>query len=161
MSNSEPVTPKSDSTQGKSPQDTTQPFQEWAGKIRHWVCLWKNSFREGKWPLKSFFQVTLRDISPNLNREQANVGMSGASQRNFPQEKGSKGKGEMKSASGRGCRLEESKAKKVTGRISNGSLRHWKVDTNCGEIEILEINGEVQWEGQAWICGILNGWKFT
>lgn len=32
---------------------------------------------------------------------------------------------------------------KVTERIPNGSLRHWKVDTNCGEIKI-PVDGEVQ-----------------
>lgn len=107
-------------------------------KRRIWVCLWKSSFREGKYPLKSFFQVTLRDISPNHQRAANYWNVWSLSREISSRKKRVQGQGRNEKCIWQ--RMQPSGFKnqrpKVTGRISTGSLRWWKVDTNWGEIKI-------------------------
>lgn len=74
-------------------------------KRRQGVCFWKNSFREGKCPFKSFLQVILRDISPNHQRAAKYCNVWSPSEK-FPPGKRFKDKGEIKSVSGKGWRLQ-------------------------------------------------------
>lgn len=94
----------------------------------------------------SFLQVILRDISPSHQRVAKNWNVWSLLE-NFHQVKeGLKDKGEMRKK----CNWQRMQAlgfknqrPEVTGRVSNGSLRHWKVDKNGGEIKI-HTDGEVQ-----------------